>query len=561
MESDSAEIRSAGVSHPPTGPATEQLPLKPAPHDQGVVPAGRRRRRAPWLIAMVVVLVAAATAVAVANPFATGRTGASGIAEHADATGIYTVARQDLSSQTQVAATLGYAGSYTVAAPSGASAQEVTQAQQTVTQDQQSLSADTQFESDKSTADDQAITAAQTDVNTGQSTLSSDQATETQACAGSGASSPACSSDAQKVNGDQTQLTQADQQLAGARSSATLDHDQNQAKVASDQTKLQGDQATLASLQATAVNPATTYTWLPAVGEIINEDQPVYSLTNQPVPLLYGSVPASRAFNLGMSDGADVGELTADLVALGYGAGLTQSNHYSTATAASVQRWQRALGLPATGEILLGQVVFEPGPIRVTSVTPSLGESIGGGGGSGSGGGGDSSGGGGGGTVLSATSTTRQVSIALDASQQSEMAVGDEVTVTLPNNQNTPGVISSVGTVATTPPSSGGSSSSGSSSPTITVLVKPTDPAATGTWDQAPVNVTITTGTVTEALVVPVDALRAQSSGGYAVEVAGANGIHRLVAVSLGLFDNANGMVQVTGTELAAGQQVVVPNL
>jgi hypothetical protein len=34
-----------------------------------------------------------------------------------------------------------------------------------------------------------------------------------------------------------------------------------------------------------------------------------------------------------------------------------------------------------------------------------------------------------------------------------------------------------------------------------------------------------------------------------------------LVAVNLGLFDDADGMVQVTGTSLAVGQQVVVPNL
>ena len=93
------------------------------------------------------------------------------------------------------------------------------------------------------------------------------------------------------------------------------------------------------------------------------------------------------------------------------------------------------------------------------------------------------------------------------------------------------------------------------------MLVNPTDPAATGTWDQASVNVTITTGTVTNALVVPVAALRAQPSGGYAVEVVGADGIHHLVAVSLGLFDDADGLVQVTGTSLAAGQQVVVPKL
>jgi multidrug efflux pump subunit AcrA (membrane-fusion protein) len=93
------------------------------------------------------------------------------------------------------------------------------------------------------------------------------------------------------------------------------------------------------------------------------------------------------------------------------------------------------------------------------------------------------------------------------------------------------------------------------------VLVSPTDPTATGTWDQAPVNVTITTGSVTNVLVVPVDALLVQSGGGYALEVAGANGARHLVHVTLGLFDDADGLVQVTGSGLAAGQRVVVPAL
>ena len=90
--------------------------------------------------------------------------------------------------------------------------------------------------------------------------------------------------------------------------------------------------------------------------------------------------------------------------------------------------------------------------------------------------------------------------------------------------------------------------------------VTPSDPAATGTWDQAPVQVGITTASVPDALVVPVTALLAQSTGGYAVEVAGAGASHHLVPVSLGLFDDADGLVQVTGSGLAAGQQVVVPN-
>ena len=54
-------------------------------------------------------------------------------------------------------------------------------------------------------------------------------------------------------------------------------------------------------------------------------------------------------------------------------------------------------------------------------------------------------------------------------------------------------------------------------------------------------------------------ALLAQPGGGYAVEVTGAGGRHRLVAVTPGLFDDAAGLVQVTGSGLAAGQQVVVP--
>jgi hypothetical protein len=177
---------------------------------------------------------------------------------------------------------------------------------------------------------------------------------------------------------------------------------------------------------------------------------------------------------------------------------------------------------------------------------------------------------------MQATSTARQVQVALDASQQTEVAVGDKVTITLPNNQTTAGVISSVGAVATCSSSSsgsGGSSSSsaspgtdtcasggsGSSTPTITVGVSPAHPAATGKWDQAPVQVGITTATVRDALTVPVTALLARSGRGYAVEVAGAGGTRHLVSVSLGLFDDAGGRVQVTASGLSAGQKVVVP--
>jgi hypothetical protein len=179
-------------------------------------------------------------------------------------------------------------------------------------------------------------------------------------------------------------------------------------------------------------------------------------------------------------------------------------------------------------------------------------------------------------TVIQGTSTIRQVQVALSTSEQTAMAVGDKVTINLPSNRTTPGVVSSVGAVATCPSSSGSggsgsssaapgadtcsSGSSGSATPTITVGVTPSDPAATGRWDQAPVQVGITTATVRGALVVPVTALLARSGAGYAVEVVGVRGTNHLVPVSLGLFDDADGLVQVTGSRLAAGQKVVVPS-
>jgi hypothetical protein len=116
--------------------------------------------------------------------------------------------------------------------------------------------------------------------------------------------------------------------------------------------------------------------------------------------------------------------------------------------------------------------------------------------------------------------------------------------------------VSSVGTVATTPSSD---SPDSNSSPTVDVQVTPTQPAATGRLDQAPVSVSITTDSVKSALVVPVDALLALAGGGYAVEEVRPGGVHRLVPVELGLFDDADGLVQVSGRALHAGQRIVVP--
>jgi multidrug efflux pump subunit AcrA (membrane-fusion protein) len=82
----------------------------------------------------------------------------------------------------------------------------------------------------------------------------------------------------------------------------------------------------------------------------------------------------------------------------------------------------------------------------------------------------------------------------------------------------------------------------------------------TGNVDQAPVQVQITTAAVHNALIVPVNSLLALAGGGYAVETVDARRVHRLVPVTPGLFDDADGLVQVSGSGLAPGDQIVVPS-
>jgi hypothetical protein len=288
-----------------------------------------------------------------------------------------------------------------------------------------------------------------------------------------------------------------------------------------------------------------TITSLPSVGQVVSDGQVLYEINGSPVVLLYGTTPAYRTLSEGSTDsatsGPDVQNLNVDLVALGY---LSSSDiaadpaDFTAATKAGVEALQAALGVTQNGVLSLGQFVFLPTAARVTgysgnTVSGGLAQP--------------------GSPILTATSTGRLVTIDLDADQQGEVTQGDKVTITLPNGQTTLGTVTSVGTVASS------SSASGNSSPTVPVLVTPDDPSATGTLDQASVEVTITNTTVNDAFIVPVASLLALADGGYALEVVTPRGNHVLEPVSLGIFDDGNGTVQVIGSDISAGQRIVVP--
>ena len=286
--------------------------------------------------------------------------------------------------------------------------------------------------------------------------------------------------------------------------------------------------------------PGTAYTALPAPGATIRRGQALYEVDGTPVILFYGTRPPWRALYAGVVPGPDVAQLDRNLVALGYGAGLTVSDGFTAATAGAVARWQAARGLPVTGTVPLGQVAYAPGPLRVTAVSPALGalpEP--------------------GASVLTATSTRPVVMAAVPVSQEYLVRAGDDVTVTLPDGVTTaPGVVTAVSSVASAAAGTGQGSGPAPGQAAVQLTVRLVRPGAAGHLDQAPVTVSVVAARARGVLAVPVSALVALAGGGYAVEV-GHGRAGRLVAVQTGLFSRT--LVQVSGPGLAAGQRVEVP--
>ena len=287
-----------------------------------------------------------------------------------------------------------------------------------------------------------------------------------------------------------------------------------------------------------------TITWLPQVGQTVRQGQRLYAVSGTAVVLLYGNVPSYRDLAEG-DTGPDVTELNHDLVKLGYVTSAELGprsgwDNYSAVTADGVDALQARLGETQTGTLALGQAVFLPTSALITGYGTSI--VLGSPAATGT-------------AVLTASSTSPLVTIPLDAADQSEVKVGDHVAIALPNGATTPGVISLIDTAATSPSSSsdassgsdGADSSSSDTGATITVEATLSHPKAAAGLNQAPVVVTVTTGSASHVLYVPVDALLAQSNGTYVVEVISGHR-HHLVTVTPGLFDDAAGTVQVTGS-------------
>ena len=193
-------------------------------------------------------------------------------------------------------------------------------------------------------------------------------------------------------------------------------------------------------------------------------------------------------------------------------------------------------------------MVFLPGPMRVATVTATVGAPLPAGT-----------------AIVTVTSTRPQVTVALETAMQQLVRRGDRVQVILPDGRTTRGTVATVSRVATQPGTGSGQNGgqdqgeggngSGSGQATVQVTVRLANPKAAGNLDQAPVQVAITTQAAQGVLAVPINALLAQPGGGYAVALV-AGGASRRVAVRTGLFDETAGLVEVQGAGLAEGAKV-----
>ncbi|WP_431894479.1 efflux RND transporter periplasmic adaptor subunit [Nonomuraea sp. bgisy101] len=285
---------------------------------------------------------------------------------------------------------------------------------------------------------------------------------------------------------------------------------------------------------ATTVNSRLpgTLTSLPATGTRVRRGQAIYRLDDTPVVLLYGTLPAYRALAAGV-DGVDVKRFEQNLYALGY-RGFTVDGTYSAATAEAVKEWQDDLGLPQTGTVELGRVVYARGPVRVDAHKAASGDAVQPGAG-----------------VLAYTGTSRVITVELDVSEQRLADNGATVTVTLPDGSKARGRIARTETVIDT----GGN---GSDEPTtgIEVTVTIQNRKKLSNLDRASVDVAFSAAKRESVLTVPVAALLALAEGGYGVQVVD-GGATRTVPVRTGLF--AAGRVEVTGDGIGEGVTVGMP--
>ncbi|MGK2349550.1 peptidoglycan-binding protein [Actinomyces sp. W5033] len=277
---------------------------------------------------------------------------------------------------------------------------------------------------------------------------------------------------------------------------------------------------------------------VPSSGTVLTHGDVIYSTGSEYAYLMHGAIPAWRSFEAGMDNGEDIRQLETILQGMGYFEN-EPDNRFTWYTTNAIMKWQKAVGLPQTGTIPLGRMVFVPGDLRVGTVSARVGDRVGI----------DSE-------ICDVTSTTQVVESNVKLSDQRLAVVGTAVTITLPDATTTTGTISAVGT-PTEKSSGSGSGGSETKERVIPITVTLDDASATANFQEVSVTVALPSETREDVLSVPVGALLALTPNQFGVEIVESDGTTRKVPVTIGLF--AGGRVEVSGDDIAEGTRVVVP--
>jgi hypothetical protein len=325
------------------------------------------------------------------------------------------------------------------------------------------------------------------------------------------------------------------------------------------------------------VKATGTVTWLPKEGATVERGGTLLRVDDRPVVLMYGTLPMYRALGVpsqegnqgsdeqqqngdgkspnpsgspapgGAGTGEDTGsaptpselrgmdvlQFETNLAALGY-TGFTVDERFTTKTAQAVKAWQKSLGLPQTGTVGVGDVIYSAGRVRIGHAGVRLGSAAGE-------------------NALTYTGTSRKVIVNAAASDAAWAVRGMNVRVELPTGKSVTGKVASVGKQATAPQGDGGDDGSGEANATVPVTITMKDQNALGQLESGPVTVEYVGREVKNVLAVPVAALVALAEGGYGLETEDG----RFVAVKTGLF--ADGNVEVSGAAVHEGLKVRIP--
>lgn len=267
-----------------------------------------------------------------------------------------------------------------------------------------------------------------------------------------------------------------------------------------------------------------TITSIIAVDTPINQGDVLYTVDGAPVVALVGALPAWRSLSISSDDGADVAQLEASLVALGYDPGLkvVVDNHFDSATRTMVKAWQQGLGVEATGTVNLGSVVFLPSSTTVSAVAQVVGDTVGDGD-----------------TVLTLATPTQVVLV--------DVPAGDEAQVV-------PGLAVGIGDVQGTVSRLRSADRNGAV--VVEAVIAPATAIANAT-NGSSVKVTLTLQNDAGVLIAPAEALVSRLDGTYAVQLETSDGATKWLTVELLGVSGAN--VAIRGDGLSEGTVLLLP--